>query len=107
MTVIAEQRLGRRGSDEAIRVQLFAPYRAADQLSWICRFEIEAPIEHALNIHGETSLQALALALKCLSASLYSSDLYRRGDLGAFGELGGYLGIPAPQTFLDEAPYPF
>jgi hypothetical protein len=42
-----------------------------------------------------------------LSAALYSSDLYRRGELGAFGAFGGYLGIPAPQVFPDEAPYPF
>ena len=107
MTVIAEQWLDQLGSDEKIVVRLYAPYLSEKRKSWVCRFEIGAPVDHAMDIYGETGLQALALALTSLSASLYDSDLYRRGALGAFGAFGGYLGIPAPQAFLDEAPFPF
>ena len=105
MTVIAEQWLDQLGSDEKIVVRLYAPCVSEKRKSWVCRFEIGTPVDHAMDIYGETGLQALALT--SLSASLYGSDLYRRGALGAFGAFGGYLGIPAPQAFLDEAPFPF
>ncbi len=52
-------------------------------------------------------MQALALALKGLSSALYGSEAYSAGQLGLYGEFGGYLGIPAPSIFLDEAPFPF
>ena len=107
MAVIAEQWLDQLGSDEKVAVRLHAPYHSKERKSWVCRFEIGDPVDYALDICGESGLQALALALKALSASLYSSDLYRRGALGPFGAFGGYLGIPAPQVFLDEAPFPF
>ena len=45
--------------------------------------------------------------MKTLSAYLYSSDLYRRGELGIHGEFGGNLSIPAPKELLGVAPYPF
>lgn len=64
-------------------------------------------IETLLDVQGETSLQALSLALKGLAAVLYGSDLYRSGRLGFFGDFSGYLGVPAPNVFLEEAPYPF
>ena len=107
MTVIAEQWLDLLGSDDKVAVRLHAPQYSVGRKSWVCRFEIGNPVDHALDICGETGLQALALALKALSASLYGSYLYRRGALGAFGVFGGYLGIPAPQVFRDEAPFPF
>ena len=107
MILIAEQGLDRQGSDEKVMVRLYAPYASVARKSWVCRFEIGEPVDHAMDIYGETGLQALALALSSLSAALYGSDLYRRGGLGAFGAFGGYLGIPAPQVFLDEAPFPF
>jgi hypothetical protein len=105
MTVMAEQHLDLAGTSETVLVRLYAPEEGAK--SWICRFEIGSPIDHVMDIHGASGLQALALALSALSAVLYSTDLYRTGQLGAFGAFGGYLGIPAPNVFLDEAPYPF
>jgi hypothetical protein len=47
------------------------------------------------------------LALKTMSAYLYGSDLYERGELGIYGKFGGSLSIPAPKEMLDIAPYPF
>jgi hypothetical protein len=58
-------------------------------------------------IHGVSSLQALVLAMKTLSAYLYGSDLYKRGELGIYGKFGGSLSIPAPKAMLETAPYPF
>ena len=88
-------------------VRLFVPEWRGNGAEWVCRFEIGAPISHAMDIHGTTSLQALALALKGLSTDLYGSGIYRDGELGIHGELGGYLAIPAPNVFLDVAPFPF
>jgi hypothetical protein len=105
MTIVAEQFLDLSYTSEKVLVRLYVPEQA--EKSWVCRFEIGDPIDHALDVHGTTSLQALALALSALSAVLYSTDLYRTGHLGAFGAFGGYLGIPAPDVFLAEAPYPF
>lgn len=105
MTAIAEQLLDLSYTSEKILVRLHAPEQGDE--SWICRFGIGDPIGHSLDVHGSSSLQALALAISALSAALYGNDLYRTGRLGAFGAFGGYLGIPAPDVFLDEAPYPF
>ena len=38
---------------------------------------------------------------------LYGSGLYKRGELGIYGEFGAGLSIPATKEFLDIAPYPF
>jgi hypothetical protein len=107
MTVIAEQLLDLSGRREKTSVRLHAPERSGAGSHWTCRFEVGDPINYQLDVAGESSLQALALSLKALSAFLYSTELYRDGELGAFGEFGGYLGIPAPNNFLDIAPYPF
>lgn len=107
MTVIAELPLDLAHTSDTMMVRLFAPEKRQGSLGWICRFEIGSPIGQALDVHGESSLQALSLALKGLSATLYGSDLYKTGQLGLYGEFGGYLGVPAPNVFLDEAPYPF
>lgn len=106
MTIIAEQLLDLSYCDDKVAVRLFCPQQR-DESTWICRFEIGAPIDVALDVHGTSSLQALALSLKGLSATLYSSDLYRNGQLGAWGEFNGYLGIPAPGIFADIAPETF
>ncbi len=45
--------------------------------------------------------------MRTLSAYLYGSDLYKRGELGVHGEFGGNLSIPAMHLFLNDAPYPF
>lgn len=105
MTVVAELTLDVADTAETASVRLFVPVQGPK--SWICRYEIEGAIVHALDVHGESSLQALALALKGISSVLYGSELYRSGRLGHYGEFGGYLGIPAPNVFLAEAPYPF
>ncbi|HEY8614775.1 DUF6968 family protein [Phenylobacterium sp.] len=105
MTIIAELALDFADSGDAVPVRLFAPEKP--ERSWVCRYEAANPIDHCLDVHGETSLQALALAIKALSAALYGSAAYRSGKLGLYGQFGGYPGIPAPNVFLDEAPYPF
>ncbi|WP_148216897.1 DUF6968 family protein [Phenylobacterium zucineum] len=105
MTIIAELALDFAESGDAVPVRLFAPEKR--ERSWVCRYEIGDRIDHGLDVHGESSLQALALAMKALSAALYGSAAYRNGKLGLYGQFGGYLGIPAPNVFLDEAPYPF
>lgn len=105
--VIAELALDIADTDEKVIVQLFAAERFIETNSWACRFQIGSPISKSLTVHGVSSLQAVALALKGISATLYSTDLYRTGQLGVYGEFGGDLTIPAPNLFLDIAPYPF
>jgi hypothetical protein len=105
MTAIAELTLDLVGASEGVSVRLFAPERS--EKHWACRFEIGPPFAYGREIYGESSLQALALALKGLSATLYGSAEYRAGKLGVYGEFKGYLGVPAPNVFLGEAPYPF
>lgn len=107
MTCIAEHVLDIQNDTQKVIVRLHAPRRKGDQGTWTCRFETGGGIEAALDVEGETSLQALSLALKGLAAVLYGSDLYQSGRLGLFGDFGGYLGVPAPKIFLKEAPYPF
>ena len=107
MTVIAEASLDLAGSAEKVVVRLHAPERSKRGPDWSCTFEVGEPINYQLAVEGVSSLQALALALQMLAAFLYSSEHYEKGELGAFGEFGGYLGIPAPKECLDLAPYPF
>lgn len=107
MNVIADLDLDLADTSDKVTVKLFAPEVREKTQSWVCHFEIGEPISKSLDVHGASSLQAIALALKGISAILYSTDLYRSGKLGVFGEFGGYLSIPAPNFFLDEAPYPF
>ncbi|WP_337187509.1 hypothetical protein [Phenylobacterium sp.] len=107
MTVIAELSLDLAGTTQKVTVRLFAPEELKDGPGWRCRYEIGEPISHDQDIYGEWSLQALMLALKGLSSDLYGSDEYKEGRLGIEGQFGGYLGIPAPNVFLNQAPYPF
>lgn len=107
MIVIAELPLELAGSKEHLTARLFAPEKLDDGPGWRCRYEIGEPIGCGRDIYGEWSLQALSLAIKNLSSDLYGSDEYKDGRLGVAGEYGGYLGIPAPNVFLDQAPYPF
>ena len=107
MTVIAELSLDLAEEREKVAVRLFAPERLEEGPGWKCRFEIGEPIKYGRYIFGESSLQALVLAVKILSSELYGSDEYKTGVLGIDGEFRGYLGIPAPNVFLDKAPFPF
>jgi hypothetical protein len=92
------------GTTEA---RLLLPVRNETMNAWACRFEIGPPFSVRRDVHGETSLQALSLALKTLSSHLYGSKLYKDGKLGCHGEFGGYLGVPAPKVMLKSAPYRF
>ena len=87
--------------------RLFAPTWNAEDGMWSCVFEVDDPIGLKREIFGVSSLQALVLAIKTLSAYLYGSDLYKRGELGIHGKFGGDLSIPATRLFLEAAPYPF
>ena len=87
--------------------RIYPPERELTSEDWSCSFEIEEPISVRRTIFGVSSLQALMLALKTMSAYLYGSDLYERGELGIYGRFGESLSIPAPKAMLDIAPYPF
>jgi hypothetical protein len=106
MTPIAEQTFELKGSDEIVVARIFAPVCDPDD-SWFARIELTGAIEVSLRIGGATSLQALVLAIKVVSIHLYGSDLWKAGELGIYGEFGGDLGIPAPTSYQDFAPYPF
>jgi len=107
MNVIGELVLDLANPPGKVNARLFAPEQNSGKDYWTCRFEVGDPINDSASIRGETSLQALALALQSLSAALYGSEEYKSGALGVFGEFGGYLTIPAPSVVLDTAPYPF
>ena len=107
MTEIATAEFELSYTAAKMRVRMFAPKRNEELGLWSCRFEIEDPIGLEREIHGVSSLQAVVLAMKTLSAYLYGSDLYKRGELGIYGKFGGSLSIPAPKEFLDAAPFPF
>ena len=107
MDLIAELELDLSYSHEKMAVRVYRPRQNAEHRTWSCAFEIDDPINIQREIYGESSLQALFLALKTLSAYLYGSDLYKRKELGIYGEFGSNLSIPAPQMFLDIAPFPF
>jgi hypothetical protein len=105
--LFAETVLQLRSENRHVQVRLFAPQWEKDKSAWGCRFEVDTPMSVQQNVYGESGLQALSLALKILASTLYGSEVYREGKLGAFGEFGGYLGIPAPSESLSRAPYPF
>lgn len=107
MNEIAALDLDLSDTSAKMGVRVFAPQWRADDETWSCGFEIGDPINVTRDIHGVSSLQALVLALKTLSAYLYGSDLYKRGELGAYGRFGSDLSIPAPQALFETAPFPF
>lgn len=107
MAVIAELEFDLSYSEEKMSLRIFQPMRDPELDAWTCAFEIDPPIRTRREIRGESSLQALVLALKTASAYLYGSELYRNKELGLYGQFGGRLSIPATEMFLDIAPYPF
>jgi len=107
MTEIAAVDLDLSYTAEKVIVRRFAPEWDEELGTWSCRFEISEPINVERKIYGVSSLQALILGAKTLSAYLYGSDLYKNGELGIYGQFGGSLSIPAPQAMLDRAPFPF
>jgi len=94
-------------TEDKMGARVYPPEREQTSEDWSCSFEIDEPISVRRTIFGVSSIQALMLALKTMSAYLYGSDLYRRGELGVYGQFGGSLTIPAPKEMLDIAPYPF
>ncbi|MFZ3006490.1 MAG: hypothetical protein WA047_09950 [Phenylobacterium sp.] len=107
MTEIAAVDLDLSYTAEKVSVRLFAPEWNEEHGAWSCRFEISEPMALERTIYGVSSLQALTLGVKTLSAYLYGSDIYKNGELGVYGQFGGSLSIPAPQAMLDRAPFPF
>lgn len=107
MDVIGELILNLSPGSDTVTVRLFAPEERVRGELWVCRFEISEPLDVSGDVNGSTSLQSIALALQCLSAALYGSAEYRAGQLGIYGQFGGYLTIPAPRVVLDIAPFPF
>lgn len=94
-------------SNRSMRFAIYRPSWNKRKKAWACRFTISSPLKISQTIYGENGIQALVLALKTGSAYLYGSDLYKIKKLGLYGVFGGSLGIPAPNVFLDVAPYPF
>lgn len=107
MGAIGELHLDLSRTNQKVIARLFAPEERLPGELWVCRFEIGEPINISGEMNGSTSLQSIALALQCLSAALYGSAEYKAGNLGIFGEFGGYLTIPAPRVVLETAPFPF
>ena len=107
MEAIAWDEYDVAGQSERMSVKLYRPVRSSGDGPWECRVEIGAPLHISRLICGGTSLQALILGLRTLSVFIYSSDLYKHGQLGVNGRFGGDLFVPATKHFLDIAPYPF
>jgi hypothetical protein len=94
------------GLNKKLRVRVYAP-APFERTTWACRTSLGAPFNRDRPTYGEGPLQALVLGLNMVAANLYSSDLWREGRLGWRGRFGGYLGLAAPTSYLDFAPYPF
>lgn len=106
MQVVAERAFDLSFSDEKVWARIYEPVQESDGV-WASLVEIDAPFNFSLSAYGEDSLQALTLAVKLLSSKLYSAGGYANGKLGWKGVFGGDLGVPAPGSYLDFAPYPF
>jgi len=107
MDVNAEASFDLANTSDKMTLRIGRPYFDQADQNWCCTFELSRPLEVSRTIYGEYSFQALLLALKTASAYLYGSKLYRDGQIGIFGQFGGYLNMPAPKEFMDVAPYPF
>jgi len=105
-SLVAEDAFDVAGSDEKLRVRIYAPVCEADG-TWACWAELDEPIGWSGNTYGASALQALTLGVRTISIHLYASDEYKDGRLGVDGVFGGFLGIPAPTDYLDFAPFPF
>ena len=106
-TAIAELSIEVKGARSPMKFAIHKPRWIKRMNAWGCRVTFSRPFEISTMIYGENSTQALVLALKFASVSLYSSRLYKQKKLGLYGEYGRELGIPALRTLLDIAPYPF
>lgn len=107
MTVVAEHLLDLSFSDEKVRARIHEPVQVSSDV-WTSLIEIGPPFNYRLDVYGEDSLQALTLAVSVVSITLYSAGGYRYAkELGWNGVFGGDLGLPAPESYQDFAPYRF
>lgn len=107
MALIAELEFDLSYSEKKMSLRIFQPMRNLELETWTCAFEIDDPIGVRREIHGESSFQSLILSLKTASAYLYGSEIYKKGQIGVYGNFDGNLIIPATELFLEIAPYPF
>jgi hypothetical protein len=107
MNVIAEAIFDLAYTSDKMCLRVFMPEKSEEKRAWSCTFEIDVPLSISRTIYGESSLQALILAIKVAASCLYGSDIYKNRQLGVFGVFGGDLSIPAPSSFLGVAPYRF
>jgi uncharacterized protein DUF6968 len=92
-------RLEKSGGEVAIAIRIFAPERK--DRAWSCRYEIDWPEgTQKMAAGGVDSMQALVIALKMISADLYSSSYHRSGKL-MFDTPGGGYGFPVVTTMRD------
>lgn len=106
-TAIAELRIDVKGARSPMKFAIHKPRWIKRMNAWGCRVTFGRPFEISTMIYGVDSTQALVLALKFASVSLYSSKLYKQKKLGLYGEYGRALSIPALHMLLGIAPYPF
>ncbi len=86
--------------DLQIPIRIFAPEKSPDG-SWFCRYEIDWPDKnHALNVGGIDSAEAIVLALQMIGAEIYSSSYYKAGKL-FFDKPGNGFGFPVVPTYRD------
>ena len=104
---IAELKIDVKGARAPMRLAIYKPRWVKRMRAWGCRYSFSRPLGRSQVIYGVDSMQALTLALKMASVTLYSSDLYKQKKLGRYGKFGGDLSLPASYTLLDIAPYPF
>ena len=90
---IAEAEFDLAYTQDKMLARVYPPEPDPSSQDWSCRFEIGAPLSVARTICGVSGVQALVLALRTMSAYLYGSEVYQRGELGVHGEFGGDLGV--------------
>ena len=106
-TPIAELNIDVKGQRAPMKFAIYKPRWVKRMNAWGCRVTLSRPFDISSMTYGENSTQALILALKLASVTLYSSRLYKQKKLGRYGKYGRDLTIPAMHMVLDVAPYPF
>lgn len=104
---IAELNINVKGQRAPLKFAIYKPRWVRRMNAWGCRVSLSRPFDISSMTYGVDSTQALVLALKFASVTLYSSRLFKQKKLGRYGKYDRDLGIPALHTLLDIAPYPF
>ena len=97
MPIIATMDYDLLDTDQVATLRVWQPEQALPHAPWHCAFEIDDPVGVRRVVYGESSLQALILAIQTASAYLHSSEAYQAGKLGAYGVFGGNLFIAPPR----------